>query len=223
MITLMLGFLRKFGGVMEKAINRYAAVLLIALGAALGYEYIPWSRMGAPEWAAWVQAIGAIGAIGVAIYISWAQVRNDRAREKERDHAERLRILEGPMGILDAAHRYISKVPTTSIDEAKVGIFLDDPRWLSGFMRTQTALINIPLHAIPWWGISECVMEMLSHVDACRGAVNMLNHEFAQRNHTNPEGAWRRFLPSLQTCAEGASATMQKARAEAERIRSDRY
>ena len=193
--------------------------LLAFLAGMMVTAFLRWPPKQSSDWAAWVQAFGAIGAIGVAIYVSWTQARNDRVREQEHDHAERLRILEGPIGIMGAAFRFIEKVPTESSDEAKVEAFLNDGGWLSGFMRAQTALINIPLHTVPWWGISECVLEMLKHVDACRGAVNALNHEFAQRRITVPWGVWRKSLPTLEACVREAQATMHKASLEAERIR----
>lgn len=74
------------------------------------------------------------------------------------------------MGIIGAAVLAISKVPNPSSDEAEVERAVSNESWWREFMRAHTALINIPLHTIPWWGISECISEMLKHVDKCRNA-----------------------------------------------------
>ena len=201
---------------------RSVAIFAIAfLFGAMVTAFLRWPPMQSSDWAAWVQAVGAIGAIGVAIYVSWAQARNDRARERDRDHAERLRVLEGPTGIMGAVFRYIEQVPTTSSEEADVQRIVANQAWWNGFMRAQTALRAIPLHEIPWWGISECVLEMLLHGDICQNAMNELNHEFAQRHNTTPT-VWRKNLSVLQKCIEDGRVTMQKALKEAEDIRVGR-
>ncbi|MFM0163911.1 hypothetical protein PQR39_26290 [Paraburkholderia sediminicola] len=194
------------------AIFAVAFLIVVMLTA-----FFKWPPMTSSDWAAWVQAIGAIGAIGVAIYVSWAQAKNDRARADERDHAERLRLLEGPMGIIGAAVRAISKAPSPSADEAEVEGIVSNESWWSEFMRAQTALINIPLHTIPWWGISECILEMLTHVDKCRNAMQKLNHEFAQRHNTVPV-VWRESLSVLDACVLEALVTWKKANTEADQV-----
>lgn len=172
--------------------------------------------------AAWVQAAGAAAAVWAAFSVSNNQRENDLRRERERDHAERLRILEGPIGIMGAVLRHIEEVPTSSSDESEVEGVVGNEAWWGGFMRAQQALRAIPLHEIPWWDISERILEMLEFGDRCQSAMNKLNHEFAQRRHTVPEDVWRNTLSVLERCVHGARATMEMAQFEAERIRSDR-
>lgn len=86
-------------------------------------------------------------------------------------------------------------------------------------MRSQTALRAIPLHEIPWWNISECVLEMMVYADTCQGTWNALNNEYAQRNNMGAR-PWRNNLPAIEQSIKDARATMKRAKEEAERIRT---
>lgn len=171
--------------------------------------------------AAWVQAAGAAAAVWAAFSVSNNQRANDLQRERERDHAARLRILEGPMGIMGSVLRYIEEVPTSLSGESEVEVIVGNEVWWGGFMRAQQALRAIPLHEIPWWGISERILELLEIGDRCQSAMNRLNHEFAQRLHTSPEGVWRKILPVLEESVHRARVSMQMAQSEAARIRRE--
>lgn len=200
---------------MVKGGAKFAGAFLLGMAVT---AFSHWPPSSSSDWAAWVQAIGSIAAVGVAIYISWAQARNDRAKERERDHAERLLILEGPMGVLDAAFHAIEQAPTTSSSEATIEVTLGDEAWWTRITRTQEALRQIPAYSLPWWGIGECVLEMQNISMRCTNIARTLNHEFAQRHNTVPL-VWRDSLSKLEACVDDARDLIKRAMAEADRIR----
>lgn len=62
---------------MDSWYMKYAVIVLCALVGCAAYQWMPWCKMGAAEWASWVQAIGSIGAILGAIWVAKYQYQRD--------------------------------------------------------------------------------------------------------------------------------------------------
>jgi hypothetical protein len=68
---------------METWYNKYAALVMVALVAAGGYEYVAWATLTRQDWAAWVQALGTVIALAIAIGVPLSQRAHDQRVKRQ--------------------------------------------------------------------------------------------------------------------------------------------
>lgn len=156
--------------------------------------FVRWPPHQSSDWAAWVQAIGSIGAVGVAIYISWAQAKNDRDRERARAAAENDGILMNVPAVLQNAAKIIDEMPDSTASDPVIERYLKEVFSRAQFAIATQALAAIELHRLKWWRAVELVLEMRQLFSDADVVVNTLNSDFANRER-RPE--WRKGLDKI--------------------------
>lgn len=144
--------------------NKYAAITLGAAAGMGAYEAVPWSSLSAPDWAAWVGALGSIGAIVGAFLVgrmqSAAELRKDRILVREDIHRKNQAFL----AIAAAAAKHALDIQTAFSGEgrfSRLAVMLTyDKRIISDVI---DALALIPLHEL---GSYSAVTALLSLKDS---------------------------------------------------------
>jgi hypothetical protein len=163
-------------------LKRWGSFAIAFLAGMMVTAFIKWPPAQSSDWAAWVQAFGSIGAIGVAIYVSWAQARNDRLRERERENADADDVLMNIQAIIENASYVMGEMPDiASTDGAIESYFRSSFSPIKIRCATQ-ALAAIEIHRLKWYKAIELVLEMREFFSNADQAVMALNSAFANRS-----------------------------------------
>lgn len=178
-------------------LKRAGLFAIAFLAGMLITAFMRWPPSQSSDWASWVQAFGSIGAIGVAIYVSSAQARNDRARERERQIAEDDNVLMNVQAILENAAQIIGEMPDIASPEGAIQAYLAG-RFSPIRMRCATqALAAIEVQRLKWWEAIQLVLLMREHFSRADQAVMSLNSAFANRNNGSE---YQTLLDTITRC-----------------------
>lgn len=173
--------------------------------------------LGPAECAAWVQAWGSIIAILAAIGIAAWQRHQDHVRERTRERATQLRMLDTILALARRADWLVGQVPGPTTPEAAVDAFLKGVS-TADYQRTLEALESISVATAPDGRSLEMVHEVAGRLSDAMRRFHALNGDFANRgSHGRRPDAWMEHARAIKDLRRQTSTVV----AEMELVRKE--
>lgn len=150
---------------------KYAVVVLSAMAGFAAHQWVPWCKLGAAEWASWVQAIGSIFAVGAAAWVAIYQNRTaDRQAGLDR-LLNRVEKLNAVHAIAVAGLKLLRDMEDAYLERRAVRYFIGDFSE-AAFSHAHSAIKAIPLHELGSYNMVAGLMDLADALAQVLEAVN---------------------------------------------------